>query len=90
MARSRYGRRVYINGKWLEVVKAIAAEDGVGVGTLGEVNEVSFADAAISGVDGSGNLNQASGPPISGCACDLALYNRQFVWSHGEPRVAKT
>jgi len=50
-------------------------EDGVGVGTLGEVNEVSFADAAISGVDGSGNLNQA-GPQISGCACDLALlYN---------------
>jgi len=35
---------------------AIVAEDGVGVGALREVNEVSFVNAT-SGVDGSGNLN---------------------------------
>ena len=61
MAGDRYGRQVYMNRKWLKVVKAIEAEDGVGVGALGEVNRVSFANATISGVDGSGNLNQASG-----------------------------
>ena len=58
VARSRYGRRVYINRKWLEVVKTIAVEDGVSVGALGEVNEVSFANATISGIDGSGNQVQ--------------------------------
>ena len=45
-----------MNRKRLEVVKTKAAEDGVGVEALGEVNEVSFANATISGVDGSGNL----------------------------------
>ena len=42
--------------EWLGIVKAIAVEDGVGVGAFGEVNKVSFANAInLSSFDGSGN-----------------------------------
>jgi len=50
------GVAVCMNREWLGIVKAIAVEDGVGVGAFGEVNEVSFATAInLSGFDGSGN-----------------------------------